>query len=94
MLQTIGFSRRAIILSILQEGLLLAMAASLISTGLAVGLLNGFAVRFTMGAFTLKADSRTVVIGLVIGLLIGVLGSLPPALRALRFPVVDGLKAV
>jgi len=94
MLQTIGFSRRAILLSILQEGLLLAMAASLIATGLAVGLLNGFAVRFTMGAFTLKTDSRTVVIGLVIGLLIGVLGSLPPALRALRLPVVDGLKAV
>jgi len=87
MLQTIGFSRRAILLSILQEGLLLAMAASLIATGLAVGLLNGFAVRFTMGAFTLKTDSRTVVIGLVIGLLIGVLGSLPPALRALRLPV-------
>jgi len=94
MLQTVGFSRRAILLSILQEGLLLAMAASLIATGLAVGLLNGFAVRFTMGAFTLKTDSRTVVIGLVIGLLIGVLGSLPPALRALRISVVDGLKAV
>ena len=94
MLQTVGFSRRAILLSILQEGLLLAMAASLIATGLAVGLLNGFAVRFTMGAFTLKTDSQTVVIGLVIGLLIGVLGSLPPALRALRLPVVDGLKAV
>ncbi len=94
MLQTVGFSRRAILLSILQEGLLLAMAASLIATGLAVGLLNGFAVRFTMGAFTLKTDSRTVVIGLVIGLLIGVLGSLPPALRALRLSVVDGLKAV
>ena len=94
MLQTVGFSRRAILLSILQEGLLLAMAASLCSTGLAVSVLHGFAVRFTMGAFTLKADSLTVVVGLLIGIMIGVLGSLPPALRALRLPVVDGLKAV
>ena len=94
MLQTVGFSRRAIVLSILQEGLLLAMAASLCSTCLAVTLLHGFAVRFTMGAFALQADSLTVVVGLLIGILIGVLGSLPPAWRALRLPIVDGLKAI
>ena len=94
MLQTVGFSRRAIVLSILQEGLLLAIAASLIATGLAVGLLHGVAVRFTMGAFALQADGLTVLVGLGAGLLIGVLGSLPPAWRALRLPVVDGLKAI
>ncbi|MDB5340746.1 MAG: hypothetical protein JWN70_6365 [Planctomycetaceae bacterium] len=94
MLQTVGFSRRAIVLSIVQEGLLLAMAASLLATGMAMVLLNGLAVRFTMGAFALQTDSTTVVFGLLIGIAIGVLGSLPPALRALQLPVVDGLKAV
>lgn len=94
MLQTLGFSRRAIVLSIVQEGVLLAMAASLIATSLALVFLNGFAVRFTMGAFALSVDSITVVVGLLTALLIGVLGSLPPAWQALRLPVVDGLRAI
>lgn len=94
MLQTLGFSRRAILLSILQEGLLMAMTASLFATSLAVILLHGFAVRFTMGAFTLQADNVTVVAGLTIGVIIGVFGSLPPGWRALQLSVVDGLKAI
>ena len=47
-----------------------------------------------MGAFTLRLDSAALAIGLVTGLAIGVLGSLPPAWRALRMPVVDALKAI
>lgn len=94
MLQTLGFSRRAITLSILQESLLLAMAASLLATAAALLLLNGFAVRFTMGAFSLRADHVTVVTGLLVGVLIGVFGSLLPSWRALRLPIVDGLKAL
>jgi ABC-type antimicrobial peptide transport system permease subunit len=47
-----------------------------------------------MGAFTLRVDSTALVIGLLTGLLIGVCGSLPPAWRALRMPVVDALKAI
>jgi ABC-type antimicrobial peptide transport system permease subunit len=94
MLQTLGFSRRAIALSIVQEGVLLSTAGSLLAALVAAPLLNGFAVRFTMGAFTLKLDGVALLFGLGTGLLIGVLGSLPPAWRALRLPVVDGLKAV
>lgn len=94
MLQTLGFSRRAILLSILQEGLLLAMTASLLATGVAMVLLHGIAIRFTMGAFSLEADHATVTVGFTIGLVIGVFGSLPPAWRVLRQSVVDGLKAV
>ncbi|MDZ4686213.1 MAG: ABC transporter permease, partial [Planctomycetaceae bacterium] len=56
MLQTLGFSRRAIALSIIQEGVLLAAAGSLLAAAVALPLLNGVAVRFTMGAFTLRLD--------------------------------------
>lgn len=94
MLQTLGFSRRAIALSIVQEGVLLAAAGSLLAAAVALPLLNGLAVRFTMGAFTLRLDSVSLLYGLSTGLAIGVLGSLPPAWRALRMPVVDGLKAI
>ena len=93
-LQTIGFSRRAAILSIAQEGTILAMTGALLASVLAYGLANGAAVRFTMGAFELQIDSLTLLIGNGIALCLGVGGALPPALRIIRLSGVDGLKAV
>ncbi|WP_417392230.1 ABC transporter permease [Gimesia sp.] len=93
-LQTLGFLRRAIVISLVQEGVLLATAASLIAALIAVFLINGVAVRFTMGAFSLQIDSISLLIGCGVGVLLGLLGAIPPALRALRLPVVDGLKSV
>ena len=93
-LRTIGFVRRAIVISLIQEGVLLAAAASLTATFLALVFVNGVAVRFTMGAFTLHVDGTTVLIGCGVGLLLGLLGAVPPAIRALRIPIVDGLKTV
>lgn len=93
-LQTIGFHRRAIALSIVQEGALLAAVGSLLAAFASLALLNGASVRFTMGAFSLRVDEACLVIGCLTGLSIGVLGALPPAFRALRMPVVDGLKAI
>lgn len=93
-LQTIGFVRRAVIVSLLQEGLLLAATASLLATGIALVFVNGAAVRFTMGAFVLRIDNMAILIGCGVGLSLGFLGTIPPAIRALRMPIVDGLKAV
>lgn len=92
-LQTIGFVRRAIVVSLLQEGLLLAAGASLLGAGIALVFINEAAVRFTMGAFLLHVDSTAVLIGCGVGLLLGLFGSIPPTIRALRMPIVDGLKA-
>lgn len=93
-LQTIGFVRRAMLVSLIQEGLLLSAAASLLAALLAVAFLHGSAVRFTMGAFALRIDSSAVLIGCGVGLLLGLGGAIPPALRALRMPIVEGLKTV
>lgn len=93
-LQTIGFSRRATVLSVMQEGTLLAMTAALLASILAYGLIHGAAVRFTMGAFELQIDSGTLLIAYGIALFLGIVGSLPPAVRVFRLSVVDGLKAV
>lgn len=93
-LQTIGFVRRAIVVSLIQEGMLLAAAASLLASLMALLLANGAAVRFTMGAFSLRIDSATILTGCAVGLLLGFLGAIPPAFRALRMPVVDGLKSI
>jgi ABC-type antimicrobial peptide transport system permease subunit len=93
-LQAIGYRRWAILLSIVQESVLLAAAASLIAGACALVLLNGLAVRFTMGAFTLRIDSVAILAGCGVGLLLGVLGALPPAIKALRVQVAASLKAV
>ena len=93
-LQTIGFSRRAIVLSVLQEGTILSVVAALLASAIAHAIVNGAAVRFTMGAFELRIDSAALLIGYATALALGLLGSLPPALRVMRLPVVDGLKAL
>ena len=72
-----------------------AMAAirlTLIAAGIAVWLLDGLAVRFSMGAFGLIIDTGVLTIGLVAGLLLGVIGALPPAWRCLRLPIPTALK--
>jgi putative ABC transport system permease protein len=93
-LQAVGFRRRAIVLSLVQEATLLSMAASLLACVLALWLVNGTAVRFTMGAFALRVDSVAILVGCGTGLLLGIVGSIPPALKAMRYPIVEGLKAV
>jgi ABC-type lipoprotein release transport system permease subunit len=94
MLRTIGFARRAVIVSLIQEAVLLSLAASLSASFIALLLVNGSAVRFTMGAFQLQIDSASILIGCGVGLLLGFLGAIPPAIRALKMPIVDGLRSV
>jgi ABC-type lipoprotein release transport system permease subunit len=93
-LQAVGFARRAIALALVQEAVVLAAAGSLLAAVLALVFVNGTAVRFTMGAFVLRVDAVAVAVGCGTGLLLGLIGALPPAVRAMRQPVAEGLKAV
>ncbi|WP_442509322.1 ABC transporter permease [Novipirellula sp. SH528] len=93
-LQAIGFRRRAILISLIQEGVLLAASGSLLAGAMALTMLNGMAVRFTMGAFTLRIDSVAILIGCGVGLMLGVLGALPPAIKALKSEVATSLKSI
>jgi ABC-type lipoprotein release transport system permease subunit len=93
-LQTLGFARRAIALALVQEALLLAVAASLLASALALVFVHGAAVRFTMGAFAMRVDGLAVVVRCGTGLMLGVVGAIPPALQTMRLPVAEGLKAV
>ncbi len=93
-LQTLGFTRRAIAFSLVQEGVLLATAAALLAAGIALIFINGTAVRFTMGAFPLFIDSIAILTGCGVGVALGVIGSIPPTLRATRLVIAEGLKAI
>jgi putative ABC transport system permease protein len=93
-LQAIGFRRRSIALSLIQEATLLATAGSLLASLLAVIMVNGASVRFTMGAFSLRVDAVTLLVGCATGLALGVFGAIPPAIKAMRLSVIEGLKSV
>jgi len=93
MLQSLGFSRSAILLSLIQESVIMAAGGTLLGSLLSLVLLDGRAVKFSMGVFQLVVDHRVLIFGLAAGVTIGVLGALPPAWRCLRVPINEALKA-
>lgn len=93
MLQALGFKRRAIVLNLTEESVFAAACGAIIGAVLGKLLLDGLAIRFSMGAFALTLDAPVMLIGLLGGLLVGVIGAIPPALRCLRLPIPDALKS-
>jgi putative ABC transport system permease protein len=93
MLQTIGFTRGSIVVSLVQESLLASAAGAIIACVAGVLLLSGVAVTFSMGAFALVVDPPVLAAGLLAGLGVGVVGALPPAWRCLRGSIPEALKA-
>ncbi|NLX07758.1 MAG: ABC transporter permease [Phycisphaerae bacterium] len=92
MLQTLGFSRRAIVVSLVQEATVTTAVGSLVAAAVGAWCLDGLSVRFSMGAFGLRVDAAVMAMGLLAGLLLGVIGALPPAWRCLRLPIPDALR--
>lgn len=93
-LQSLGFRRLVIAWSMIQESTLATAAGGLLACIAGVTLLDGVAVRFSMGAFGLVIDERVIILGLLCGLGLGVVGALPPAIRCLRPAIPVALKAV
>ncbi len=93
-LQALGFSRTAVMVSVLQESVLSAVVGSLLAALIGVLFLDGLAVRFSMGAFGLVVDAPVLATGLASGLALGVLGALPPGWHCLKRPISEALKAV
>jgi putative ABC transport system permease protein len=93
-LQSIGFRRAAVALSLVQESTIATAAGALLACAIGLFLLDGVAVRFSMGAFGLVVDETTIAVALGVGLALGLFGALPPAYRCLRLPVSTALKAM
>lgn len=83
-LQTIGFGRGALVLSLVQESTLACLLGALLASFVAVGLMDGVTVPFSIGTFTLEVTPGVALAGVLTGLALGVLGALPPAWRCLR----------
>lgn len=98
-LRALGFNGIAVVISVLGEALLLALAGSLLGAGVAYVVFNGYTVStlnfqtFSQVAFAFRVTSDLLVQGVVWACLIGTLGGLFPALKAARMPVAEALRA-
>ncbi len=93
MLQALGFTRRAIVSNLVEESVFIASCGALIGALIGALLLDGLAVRFSMGAFALTIDAPVMLVGILGGLLVGLVGAIPPAIRCLRLPIAEALKS-
>lgn len=93
MLQALGFTRLAIVANLTEESVFAAACGALIGTTIGLVLLDGLAVRFSMGAFALVLDAPVVLVGITGGLAVGLVGAIPPAVRCLRLPITEALKS-
>lgn len=92
-LETLGFGRTALVVSLLEESLLQVAGGALIAAVGALGLLSGKAVRFSMSAAELRVDAPVLAAGVVAGVLLAVGATLIPALRQMRTPLVELLRS-
>jgi putative ABC transport system permease protein len=92
-LQAIGFTRRAILASLIQESLLACLTGTLLASVLALVFLDGRTIPFSIGAFTVSITPGVALSGLTTGVLLGILGALPPAFRCLKPALPAALRA-
>ena len=86
-LQALGFRRRAILLTLVQEATLMACLGALAPCAIGINTIDRAAIRFTMGAFMLRIDSMAIAVACGVAALLGVVETLPPAIKAMRLPV-------
>lgn len=97
-LRALGFQSGPVVLSVLAESLLLALAGGLIGGGLAYLVVHGYQTAtinwqsFSQVAFSLAVTPGLLTAGLVYALLMGFFGGVFPAVRAARLPVAVAIR--
>ena len=98
-LRVLGFRRRAVIVALLLEGGFLALLGGVLGCAIAF-YWNGYTTA-TMGmetfseiVFEFSVTPRLVIEGLIFAVTVGLIGTLLPAIRAARLPVIAALKSL
>ena len=97
-LRAIGFGGLPVLVSVMIEAVVLALAGGLIGAGIAWALFDNLSVStlnqgsFTQVVFAFQVSFGLVLAGLVVAVAIGFLGGLLPAIRAARLPVTTALR--
>ena len=92
-LQALGFSRGAIAVSLVLESTVACVAGALAACLVAVTLLDGVSIHFSMGSFGLEVDSAAIASALVAGALLGIVGAIPAIARCLVLPIPAALRS-
>jgi putative ABC transport system permease protein len=95
-LRAIGFGGLPAFVGTLAEALILAMAGGLIGAVVTYLVFDGFTAStlgasFTQVVFTFQLSANLIWQGVLLALIIGLVGGLPPAIRAARMSIVAGL---
>jgi putative ABC transport system permease protein len=98
-LRVLGFRRRAVVTALMIEGGFLAFLGGIIGCAVAF-YWNGYTTA-TMGfetfseiVFQFRVTPLLIGEGLLFAVVVGLIGTLLPAIRASRLPVIDALKSV
>ncbi|HXV60266.1 MAG TPA: ABC transporter permease [Vicinamibacteria bacterium] len=97
-LRALGFKSSPILLSVLAEGAALALIGGAIGAGLAYAAFDGFRAAtmnwqsFSQVAFAFSVTPTLLAQGIVYACLIGLVGAVPPAIRAVRLPIAQALR--
>jgi putative ABC transport system permease protein len=92
-LRAIGFSTLPVVVSVLAEGMLLAIPAALLGAAIDWYLFNGRIVVAQAITFPMAVTLHLVVIALCWALSIAILGGILPSIRAARLPVATAIRA-
>jgi len=97
-LRALGFSSFSVVISVLVEAVLLALVGGIVGGAVAYLAFNGFETAtmnfqsFSQIAFKFAVTGSLLAKALFYAMLMGLLGGLPPAIRAARLPVVTALR--
>jgi len=99
-LRALGFQGLPIVVSVVLESILLCLAGAVLGgtaawvgfNGHVISTVNG--ASFTQIAFAFSVSPGLLAQGVAVACAIGLVGGLPPALRATRIPIVEALRAL
>jgi ABC-type antimicrobial peptide transport system permease subunit len=98
-LRVLGYRRRSILAGFLIEGAILALVGGILGCLISLPM-QGYAVgtmsfeSFSETVFLFRITPVIITKGLLFSVVVGLLGSLLPALRAARLPVIAALKSI
>jgi putative ABC transport system permease protein len=92
-LRAIGFSATPVVVSVLAEGVLLAIPAALVGAGIDWYLFNKHLVVSNGITFPMAVTPHLVVVSLYWALSIAIIGGILPSIRAARLPVATAMRA-
>jgi len=92
-LRAVGFSRGAVLVSIVLESLILALPGALLGALIAWLLFDGHQGQFNTLAFPIMVTPGLMFFGIVWTLTIGLIGGIAPSIFAARLPIATALRA-